>query len=219
MADQHRQDERVGVRGECERVIHFPDRRKQNRNAPLPLIPLGRSVVSLYAEKPIERHSCGRLGRWWPAAIGGGRLQPQEGEVDGKSTHLGGGSPRRGRHRSRRSPSIGARRTTTRHRMTSSSRRTVTTRHSSRDSVPSNFPDCFIEYADLLTWDKKWDEVLDTSEPAVLQVVRRGQTQCVRQLRRPASGVARRQERDHLGAGGRGRRDRSTSRTQSCIVA
>jgi acetyl-CoA synthetase len=25
------------------------------------------------------------------------------------------------------------------------------------------FPDCFIEYADLLSWDKKWDTVLDTS--------------------------------------------------------
>ena len=28
-----------------------------------------------------------------------------------------------------------------------------------------NFPDCFIEYADLLTWDKKWDTLLDTSNP------------------------------------------------------
>ena len=28
-----------------------------------------------------------------------------------------------------------------------------------------NFPDCFTEYADLLTWDKKWDTVLDTSKP------------------------------------------------------
>ncbi len=26
-----------------------------------------------------------------------------------------------------------------------------------------NFPDCFTEYADLLSWDKKWDTVLDTS--------------------------------------------------------
>jgi acetyl-CoA synthetase len=25
------------------------------------------------------------------------------------------------------------------------------------------FPDCFIEYADMLEWDKKWDTVLDTS--------------------------------------------------------
>jgi acetyl-CoA synthetase len=28
-----------------------------------------------------------------------------------------------------------------------------------------SFPDCFTEYADLLTWDKKWDTVLDTSKP------------------------------------------------------
>jgi acetyl-CoA synthetase len=27
-----------------------------------------------------------------------------------------------------------------------------------------NFPDCFIEYADMLSWYKKWDEVLDTSD-------------------------------------------------------
>ena len=26
------------------------------------------------------------------------------------------------------------------------------------------FPDCFTEYADLLTWDKRWDTVLDTSK-------------------------------------------------------
>jgi acetyl-CoA synthetase len=27
------------------------------------------------------------------------------------------------------------------------------------------FPDCFTEYAELLTWDRKWDTVLDTSKP------------------------------------------------------
>jgi acetyl-CoA synthetase len=27
-----------------------------------------------------------------------------------------------------------------------------------------NFPDCFKEYADLLTWYKYWDEILDTSD-------------------------------------------------------
>src|SRR5579884_3483935 len=30
---------------------------------------------------------------------------------------------------------------------------------------PEHFPDCFVEYADLLTWDKKWDEIVDTSNP------------------------------------------------------
>jgi len=28
-----------------------------------------------------------------------------------------------------------------------------------------HFPDCFTEYADLLAWDKKWDTVLDSSNP------------------------------------------------------
>jgi acetyl-CoA synthetase len=27
------------------------------------------------------------------------------------------------------------------------------------------FPDCFTEYADLLSWDKRWDTVLDSSNP------------------------------------------------------
>jgi acetyl-CoA synthetase len=30
---------------------------------------------------------------------------------------------------------------------------------------PEHFPDCFVEYADILTWDKKWDQVLDSSNP------------------------------------------------------
>ena len=28
-----------------------------------------------------------------------------------------------------------------------------------------HFPDCFIEYAEMLAWDRKWDTVLDTSNP------------------------------------------------------
>jgi len=28
-----------------------------------------------------------------------------------------------------------------------------------------NFPESFIEYADMLTWDRKWDTLLDTSKP------------------------------------------------------
>ncbi|MFL5961088.1 MAG: acetate--CoA ligase [Gaiellaceae bacterium] len=28
-----------------------------------------------------------------------------------------------------------------------------------------NFPQCFEEYADLLTWDQRWDTILDTSNP------------------------------------------------------
>jgi len=28
-----------------------------------------------------------------------------------------------------------------------------------------HFPDCFVEYADMLTWDRRWDTVLDSSNP------------------------------------------------------
>ena len=28
-----------------------------------------------------------------------------------------------------------------------------------------HFPECFTEYAELLTWDRKWDTILDTSNP------------------------------------------------------
>ena len=27
------------------------------------------------------------------------------------------------------------------------------------------FPECFVDYAEMLTWDKKWDTILDTSDP------------------------------------------------------
>jgi acetyl-CoA synthetase len=30
---------------------------------------------------------------------------------------------------------------------------------------PENFPECFTEYADLLSWDRKWDTIVDTSNP------------------------------------------------------
>ncbi len=31
--------------------------------------------------------------------------------------------------------------------------------------APENFPDCLLEYAEMLTWEKKWDTVVDTSNP------------------------------------------------------
>src|SRR5215470_10945626 len=31
--------------------------------------------------------------------------------------------------------------------------------------VEDKFPDCFAEYADLLTWDERWHTTLDTSKP------------------------------------------------------
>ena len=30
---------------------------------------------------------------------------------------------------------------------------------------PENFPDCFVDYAEMLTWEKKWDQLVDTSNP------------------------------------------------------
>jgi acetyl-CoA synthetase len=30
---------------------------------------------------------------------------------------------------------------------------------------PEHFPDCFIDYADMLTWEKRWDTLLDASNP------------------------------------------------------
>jgi acetyl-CoA synthetase len=30
---------------------------------------------------------------------------------------------------------------------------------------PEHFPDCFVEFAEMLDWDEKWDEILDTSNP------------------------------------------------------
>jgi len=31
--------------------------------------------------------------------------------------------------------------------------------------APERFPQCFEDYAEMLTWDKKWDEIVDTSNP------------------------------------------------------
>ena len=30
---------------------------------------------------------------------------------------------------------------------------------------PERFPECFVEYAEMLDWDRRWDEVVDTSDP------------------------------------------------------
>src|SRR5437763_13291205 len=31
--------------------------------------------------------------------------------------------------------------------------------------TPERFPECFVDYAEMLDWDKKWDEIVDTSNP------------------------------------------------------
>jgi acetyl-CoA synthetase len=48
-----------------------------------------------------------------------------------------------------------------------------------------HFPECFKEYADLLTWDAYWHATLDTSNPPFLAVVRRRAAERLLQLRRP----------------------------------
>ncbi len=30
---------------------------------------------------------------------------------------------------------------------------------------PENFPECYVEYGELLDWDKKWDQIVDVSNP------------------------------------------------------
>ncbi len=50
-----------------------------------------------------------------------------------------------------------------------------------------HFPECFREYADLLDWNQYWHTTLDTSDPPVLEMVRRRNTQRLLQLCRPAS--------------------------------
>ena len=46
-----------------------------------------------------------------------------------------------------------------------------------------HFPECFTEYADLLSWDERWHTVLDTSQAALLEVVHRWEAERLVQLR------------------------------------
>jgi hypothetical protein len=63
------------------------------------------------------------------------------------------------------------------------------------------FPECFQEYADLLSSDKYWRT---TQQPALLEVVRRGKASRLLQLRRPPRGQEQEHGSLHLGAGARG---------------
>ena len=78
------------------------------------------------------------------------------------------------------------------------------------------FPDCFKEYADLLTWDQPWHTTLDTSNRAVLQVVRRRQAERLLQLRRPARGGQSGQDRDRYSCPNSSPTSPYTSATGSC---
>ena len=72
---------------------------------------------------------------------------------------------RRRRSPRRRSPSTGARRSITTRPRSSSRRPTRPTRASVERFSEEHFPECFKEYADLLSWDAYWHTTLDTSNP------------------------------------------------------
>ena len=68
------------------------------------------------------------------------------------------------------------------------------------------FPECFREYADLLTWDEPWDTTLDTSNPPFWKWFVGGKLNasynCVDRHAEANPG----QGRDHLGGRAGGRR-------------
>ena len=68
------------------------------------------------------------------------------------------------------------------------------------------FPDCFKEYADLLTWDAYWHTTLDTSNPPFWKWFVGGRLNAALQLRRPAPRCRRQQGGVDLGARTRDRR-------------
>ena len=72
------------------------------------------------------------------------------------------------------------------------------------------FPDCFKEYADLLTWDEPWHTTLDTSNPPFWKWFVGGKLNASLQLRRPARRGEPGQDRDHLRAGAGVRRATSS---------
>ena len=63
-----------------------------------------------------------------------------------------------------------------------------------------HFPDCFTEYAEMLDVGPQVGHDSRHEQSAVLEVVGRRTAERVRQLRRPAPRVSRRQERVDLGA-------------------
>ncbi len=69
-----------------------------------------------------------------------------------------------------------------------------------------NFPGCFTEYADLLTWDKPWHTMLDTSNPPFWKWFAGGKLNaCYNCVDRHAEADPG-QGRHHLGGRARGRR-------------
>ena len=75
------------------------------------------------------------------------------------------------------------------------------------------FPDCFTEYADLLSWDEPWHTILDTSNPPFWKWFTGGKLNaCYNCVDRHAEATAE-QARADLGAGAGGRPTRSLSPT------
>ena len=71
------------------------------------------------------------------------------------------------------------------------------------------FPDCFKEYADLLTWDQTWHTTLDTSNAPFCKWFVGGRLNASLQLRRPARSGQSGQDRDRIRARARVRRARA----------
>ena len=63
-----------------------------------------------------------------------------------------------------------------------------------------HYPDCFIEYAEMLDVGSQVGHDSGHEQPAVLEVVGRRASERERELRRSTPGIARRQERADLGA-------------------
>jgi len=53
-----------------------------------------------------------------------------------------------------------------------------------------HFPECFVDYAEMLTWDRKWDTILDTSNPPFWKWWVGGRLERVRELRGSSSRVS-----------------------------
>ena len=71
-----------------------------------------------------------------------------------------------------------------------------------------HFPECFDEYAEMLTWYERWRHDARHERPAVLEVVRRRQDQRELQLHRSPPGQVPEQGGAHFGAGAGRRRSR-----------
>ena len=61
-----------------------------------------------------------------------------------------------------------------------------------------NFPKCFEEYADMLTWSQRWTTVLDTNDPPFWKWFVGGKLNASYQLRGPPSREIQKQGRNYF---------------------